>query len=299
MARLGHQALQRVGAAERILLDDRRSMRRRSRRGSRPAARLRGRRTAGSDLLRSRAAALRNRHLRRPLSRHQQRDPGAGPRADPLVRREGHPRFSIRVRGAGAAIRPRAGAPRSGLGERDSREGRDRPGDVARQPGSGRDGRYPRGAKDWRPVRDRRRRDAAGRYQDRRRGPAARPLDRGDRNPQDDRQRHPLHRSQLRVRERVRRGGGGDSQRARRGDGGAQRNRPRQADGSTFGLHRVPRGARVDGRQLRPDPGGPGEARRRRGFLRSLERRLAERAHAVIVCAEGAGQDLCVDVSRR
>ena len=33
------------------------------------------------------------------------------------------------------------------------------------------------------------------------------------------------------------------------------------------------------------------------GFLRSLERRLAERAHAVIVCAEGAGQDLCVDVS--
>jgi len=31
------------------------------------------------------------------------------------------------------------------------------------------------------------------------------------------------------------------------------------------------------------------------GFLRSLERRLAERAHAVIVVAEGAGQDLCVD----
>jgi 6-phosphofructokinase 1 len=32
-----------------------------------------------------------------------------------------------------------------------------------------------------------------------------------------------------------------------------------------------------------------------RGFLRSLERRLDERAHAVIVVAEGAGQDLCVD----
>jgi len=31
------------------------------------------------------------------------------------------------------------------------------------------------------------------------------------------------------------------------------------------------------------------------GFLRSLERRLAEREHAVIVVAEGAGQDLCVD----
>jgi 6-phosphofructokinase 1 len=31
------------------------------------------------------------------------------------------------------------------------------------------------------------------------------------------------------------------------------------------------------------------------GFLRSLERRLAEREHAVIVAAEGAGQDLCID----
>jgi 6-phosphofructokinase 1 len=31
------------------------------------------------------------------------------------------------------------------------------------------------------------------------------------------------------------------------------------------------------------------------GFLRNLERRLAERAHAVIVVAEGAGQDLCID----
>jgi 6-phosphofructokinase 1 len=29
------------------------------------------------------------------------------------------------------------------------------------------------------------------------------------------------------------------------------------------------------------------------GFLRALERRLAERAHAVVVVAEGAGQDLC------
>jgi 6-phosphofructokinase 1 len=32
-----------------------------------------------------------------------------------------------------------------------------------------------------------------------------------------------------------------------------------------------------------------------RGFLASLERRLAEREHAVIVVAEGAGQDLCMD----
>jgi 6-phosphofructokinase 1 len=30
-----------------------------------------------------------------------------------------------------------------------------------------------------------------------------------------------------------------------------------------------------------------------RGFLRALERRLAERTHAVVVVAEGAGQDLC------
>jgi 6-phosphofructokinase 1 len=41
---------------------------------------------------------------------------------------------------------------------------------------------------------------------------------------------------------------------------------------------------------VRPD--GP------RGFLASLERRLAERAHAVIVVAEGAGQDLCVDAGQ-
>jgi 6-phosphofructokinase 1 len=33
------------------------------------------------------------------------------------------------------------------------------------------------------------------------------------------------------------------------------------------------------------------------GFLKCLERRLEERSHAVIVVAEGAGQDLCVDKS--
>jgi 6-phosphofructokinase 1 len=33
------------------------------------------------------------------------------------------------------------------------------------------------------------------------------------------------------------------------------------------------------------------------GFLHVLERRLGERAHAVIVVAEGAGQDLCVETS--
>jgi 6-phosphofructokinase 1 len=33
-----------------------------------------------------------------------------------------------------------------------------------------------------------------------------------------------------------------------------------------------------------------------RGFLRALETRLEERAHAVVVVAEGAGQDLCVEV---
>jgi 6-phosphofructokinase 1 len=35
------------------------------------------------------------------------------------------------------------------------------------------------------------------------------------------------------------------------------------------------------------------------GFLRSLERRLAERAHAVIVVAEGAGQELCESEAAR
>ena len=121
----------------------------------------------------------------------------------------------------------------------------------------------PRGARDRRAVRDRRRRHAARRHQDRRRDRAARPADRGHRHPQDDRQRHPLHRSQLRLRERVRRRGRGDPQRARRGDGRAQRHRPGEADGPAFGLHRLPRGARVDRRQLRADPGGAAAARRR------------------------------------
>jgi len=34
-----------------------------------------------------------------------------------------------------------------------------------------------------------------------------------------------------------------------------------------------------------------------KGFLRALEQRLEERAHAVVVVAEGAGQDLCVDTA--
>ena len=41
-----------------------------------------------------------------------------------------------------------------------------------------------------------------GAMPDRRRDRAARPADRGHRHPQDDRQRHPLHRPQLRLRER-------------------------------------------------------------------------------------------------
>ena len=36
-----------------------------------------------------------------------------------------------------------------------------------------------------------------------------------------------------------------------------------------------------------------------RGFLRNLERRLAHRGHAVIVVAEGAGQELCADPPNR
>jgi 6-phosphofructokinase 1 len=36
-----------------------------------------------------------------------------------------------------------------------------------------------------------------------------------------------------------------------------------------------------------------------RGFLRALERRLEERAHAVVVVAEGAGQDLCVEIGAK
>jgi 6-phosphofructokinase 1 len=40
-------------------------------------------------------------------------------------------------------------------------------------------------------------------------------------------------------------------------------------------------------------PEVPLELEGERGFLRSLERRLAARAHAVVVVAEGAGQELC------
>ena len=36
-----------------------------------------------------------------------------------------------------------------------------------------------------------------------------------------------------------------------------------------------------------------------RGLLRHLERRVAQRGHAVVVVAEGAGQDLCVDLPER
>jgi 6-phosphofructokinase 1 len=34
-----------------------------------------------------------------------------------------------------------------------------------------------------------------------------------------------------------------------------------------------------------------------RGFLRALERRVEQRGHAVVVVAEGAGQDLCVEAA--
>ena len=54
-----------------------------------------------------------------------------------------------------------------------------------------------------------------------------------------------------------------DPQRARRGDGRAQRHRPGQADGPPLGLHRLPRGAGVDRRRLRADPGGPAAPRGR------------------------------------
>ena len=136
-----------------------------------------------------------------------------------------------------------------------------------------------RGAGHRRAVRHRRRRHAARRHQDRRRDRAAQAADRGRRHPQDHRQRHPLHRSQLRLRERVRGGGRGDPQRARRGDRRAQRHRPGQADGPALGLHRLPR--RAGRRPTRTSCSSPRcrcSSTASAAFCASLERRLAQRA---------------------
>ncbi len=64
--------------------------------------------------------------------------------------------------------------------------------------------------------------------------------------------------------------------------------------GPALGLHRLPRSPRLYGRGFRADPGA---ARvfggRKPGCCGLLERRLTRDSHAVIVVAEGAGQDLC------
>ena len=122
-----------------MLLDDRLS------RVAEHRAELRSRRPRSSSpgrathLLRPGPAALRDRHLRRAVSRDQQRGARAGARADARLRRHGDLRLSLRLRGAGRAHRPRrrCGSTPEVVGGHPPR-GRHRPRHVARRPGSAR-----------------------------------------------------------------------------------------------------------------------------------------------------------------
>ena len=76
------------------------------------ASRLRDGRPAGPDLLRPLRAAGRDRDLRRPLPRRQQRRARPGARADACLRRPEDPRIPVRLRRAGRQLRsPAAAAP--------------------------------------------------------------------------------------------------------------------------------------------------------------------------------------------
>ena len=84
----------------------------------------------------------------------------------------------------------------------------------------------------------------------------ARSQDRGGRRAEDDRQRHPVHRPELRLPDRVRQGDRVDPGRPRRGPAVAERRRPGQADGPALRLHRLLRRAGQQRRRLRADPRG-------------------------------------------
>ena len=119
------------------------------------------------------------------------------------------------------------------------------------------------------------------------------------RDPEDHRQRHPLHRPELRLRERVLRRGRRHPRRARRGHRREQRHR---AWSSSWG------GTRASSPATRPSPPPtwtrcssprcPVQLEGDGGLLRFLERRLEKDAHALIVVAEGAGQELCAATGR-
>ena len=93
----------------------------------------------------------------------------------------------------------------------------------------------------------------------------------------------------VRVRDGRQRSEAGHVRRQRRGRGGAQRRRPGEADGPRLGIHRRVRGARRWAGELLPRSRGAVHAR---AVPAELCRRLERRGHAVIVVAEGAGQDL-------
>ena len=83
-----------------------------------------------------------------------------------------------------------------------------------------------------------------------------------------------------------------DRPRTYRGHRRAQWHRAGEAHGSRGRLHRRRRDDRQRPRQFRIDPRGAVRAGGYDGLLAKLERRLAAREHAVIVVAEGAGQNL-------
>ncbi len=82
------------------------------------------------------------------------------------------------------------------------------------------------------------------------------PADRRDRDPEDHRQRHPLHRPEFRLRHLVQRRGQGDQRRSGRGSCGHRRCGAGQAHGPPLGLHRLLRRAGQPRRRLRAHPRG-------------------------------------------
>ncbi len=116
----------------------------------------------------------RDRHLRRPVPRAEQRDPRPGPRARRQLRGHRGARLPRRLPRHGRA-RPAAGPAEPRRGRRHPQPGRHHPRHLPRQPGPGPDGGDPGAARRLPAVRDRRGRHAARRGEDRRRGGRARP----------------------------------------------------------------------------------------------------------------------------
>jgi hypothetical protein len=165
-----------------------------ARRAAGPAAGDGAVRTAPEDLLRPGEDPRRDRHLRRPVSWPQRRDRRPRPHADlPLPGTPGgrHPQ---RLPGLRAPLQPRRRRPHPRVGARHRHRRRHRARHLPRPAGPRGDRRLPRAAARQRPVRSGRRRVDARGDADRAHDRRPRPPDRGRRNPEDDRQRHPLHR---------------------------------------------------------------------------------------------------------